>query len=59
MLGKEPTLILGMIQAVAQAVQAIVLPWGGSVNTSEHVVLAIIIASVSAVLNRAVVSPAI
>lgn len=58
MLGREPTMILYSVQGVLQAVAAVALPWNGSVNQTAHAAIALVLAAVTAVINRATVTPA-
>lgn len=58
LLGKEPTLIIYSVQGVLQAVAAVALPFNGTVNQTAHAAIAVVLAGISALLNRATVSPA-
>lgn len=57
LLGKEPTAILYSIQGVLQAVNVVAMPWNGTVNQAAHAAIAVVLAGIGALVNRAVVTP--
>lgn len=57
LLGKEPTLIIQSVQGVLQAINVVAMPWNGTVNQAAHVAIAVVLAAIAALLNRAVVTP--